>query len=57
MQISDDLVEFGSRTGMNAPILAVCPTSEDCTFHVITEQEPTCELTGFSGALIHLFHL
>ncbi len=27
---------------------------KDCTFHVIVEQEPTCELSVFSGSLIHL---
>lgn len=40
--------------GINAPTLAACPTSEECTFHVIVEQEPTCELNRFSSALIHL---
>ena len=40
--------------GINAPILAVCPTSIECIFHIIVEQEPTCELTGFDSALIHL---
>ena len=40
--------------GINAPILAVCPTSEECTFHIIVGQEPTCELNRFNSALIHL---
>ena len=54
LQNSDDLSDFGRRVGINAPILAVCPTSEECTFHVIVEQEPTCELNRFNSALIHL---
>ena len=40
--------------GVNSPYLVVCRTSTDYTFHVIVEQEPTCELSVFSGSLIHL---
>lgn len=39
---------------MNAPFLVVCETSEECTFHVMVEQEPVCELNGFGSGLVHL---
>ena len=52
LQNTDDLGAFGQRMGINAPILAVCPASEECTFYIIVEQEPTCELNRFNSALI-----
>ena len=54
VQNSDDLSDFGGTVGLSAPFLCVCQTSEGVTIHVIVEQEPLCELTAFSSALLHL---
>ena len=53
-QNSDHLGGVGRHVGLNAPFLVVCQTAEGSTMHVIVEQEPMCELTCFSSALIHL---
>ena len=54
MQNLDDLCAFGKQIGVNSPYLVVCQTSAESTFHVIVEQEPTCELSAFCCALLHL---
>ncbi len=38
---------------MSAPYIVICHSSEDCTYQVMVENEPTNELNTLSAALIH----
>ena len=34
--------------------MIVCHSAEETTFHIMVEEEVTCELSSFENALIHL---
>ena len=34
--------------------MIVCHSAEETTFHIMVEEEVTCELSSFESALIHL---
>ena len=39
---------------MSAPFLVVCRTADEVSYHVLVEEESTCEVSTFNNALIHL---